>query len=213
MVRVPYVALDHTGRSRDERVLVKALGQFLAVVAWVLTVVLVAAKYGLLWAALNFFIPPLSLIGSLFVFVWPLYLVALPLYLVGERRIERRDQREFTAAMNSVNAALAEAVVRVPMNGVVFVGTEYAGPGTLHGFDDGSYIIECERTGTRLKLTAGNIRQWGSGRFAVDGPADVSKQIVIEPNVIGAPNIQVSPPDASLIVAWLQRYAPGAAAT
>lgn len=190
---------------------VKVLGQTLAVVAWVLTVVLVAMQYGLIWAALNFFIPPLSIIGSCFVWVWPLYLIGIPLYFWGTQREERKAEKDLNAALRAMNSVLAGAVVRVPMNGITFFSAEYGGPGTFYGFGDGRFIVESARTGSRLQLSASDIEKWGSGNISPDGPADAGQRIVFATNVLGAPNVQVIPPDVALLLAWLERFAPLAA--
>lgn len=190
----------------------KQIGQILAFIAWILTSVLVAMQYNVIWGAVNLFIPPVSLVGSLFVFTWPLYLVALALVVFGQRREERRDDAYLNTMLAASVAATAGAAVRVAMNGIAFHEPTYAGPGTFYGFDDGRYLIETARTGARLSLDAKYIDSWGAGTIGVDGPASTDATLVVAPGVFGAPNICVEPPAAALMIAWLSAHAPAAAA-
>lgn len=189
----------------------KPIGQILGAIGWLLTSLLVAMKYGVVWGALNLFVPPVSLIGSVFVFTWPLFLVAIPLVVFGERRDERRQDKAIIAAIASQRTPAGTPTVSAPMMGIAFFDDRFAGPGTFSGYPDGRYVLVFTISGRCLELDASGIRGWGSGSIGVDGPADASQELIVDPGVGGAPNIKISPPNSGLIIAWLNQQAPKAA--
>ena len=191
--------------------LFEGIGQLIVGLNYLFSSFLVLANFGLFWALLSFFVPPIGAAAApFFVNTWGFFLVGAGIFIIGsminhsdEKKMMKR-QIEYSKSLDKqlANQVMDAEIVSRANATMILAGMQPYGPGKLFGSPDGE-LFWIGDSGYQFNIE-NNISDWGTSKFK-----PTSTDLYITLTTMN--EFSISKEDSFRWIPWLQKHYSGKA--